>query len=89
MELTKKLLLGLLLVLAHGPQLAAKEKNKHKHKKIVNEDKEPWACLKNGHIVRVKGKSDRVKQDRCEAQFGIWQKKRHALEQVKAKSGKK
>jgi hypothetical protein len=73
--------LFLLSFLLSTPGLA--KGKSHHHKSALTEDHEPWACAKNGKIIKVKGKNDREKQDHCEAAFGIWQKKRHALESSK------
>ncbi len=87
MTIIKQQALVCLLALFPLPSLVAKEKH-HKHKTEILDDKEPWACVKNHKIVKVKGKSNRQKQDHCEAQMGIWEKERTALQETHSKSQK-
>ena len=76
------LILGLNLSTASS-SMAKGKKPKAKTRKVITDDKEPWACVKNNKIIAVKGKTERDRQDRCEEQFGIWEKKRHALQHAK------
>ncbi len=67
----------------------AKKKADAAHHVSRDAEAEPWTCVKQGAMIKVKGKNDGEKKDRCEAQMGIWQTKRHALALTRVRELKK